>query len=1253
MIDFKIKKGLSTDLYVEPGVVNPRLIIEAGCWYLCTDTAELFLGVYAKDENGQDFLTLKQINGTHEGGSAEVDLTGYAKLTDIPDVSEFIKEIPAEYVTEAELEAKGYLTEHQDISGKADKEHTHSEYALKTDIPDVSNFITSIPTEYLTETELSARGYLTHKDLEGLAQNKDVLDLTAEVATVGAKVAVLENNADNYLTAVPAEYITESELNARGYLQHQALAGYATESFVDAKIEAIPQPDLSEYAKKADIPSVNGLATEEFVISEIAKAELSGGEVSEEELNQLLVNYYTKTESYSKSEVDAKIGSIQIPSIEGLATESYVDEAINNIDFPETDLTGYAKLTDIPDVSEFIKDIPAEYVTEEELTAKGYLTDHQDLSHLAEKDHVHEGYAAKEHTHDQYLTEQDISGKADKEHSHSYNDLTDKPVIPSLDDYAKKDELFSKDYNELTNKPELFSGSYNDLSDKPELFSGDYNSLTNKPEIPNIEGLATEAFVTEEIKKIEIPEAYDDSEIRELINSKATSDHSHDEYALTEHTHDEYLTEHQSLAEYAKKSELFSKDYNDLTNKPTIPSLEGYATKTFVDENYYDKAEVGPFITKVEALETFKTDVTTNYATKQYVIDAIDTHEGIAKKAEVEEVKTKLDTEILPIVPTVQELVETAATQEWVAHQKYLQNKYEVLPVEGMFVLYGDNEVRINTQRVVPALQNVGEGGSPNMYYVTFRAYAPEGATQVIEGQSDKLDTEFSQLATDANGRKYTTIWAAIANTADGGNTWTKWGDSSTVDKYLGFYYNFHWYNEDTLISTDKVRVILTNDSCHNDLVPDAVARRIDEKVAAVEVPSIVGLATEEFVNRKIAEAELADKEADLEAYYTKSEVDALIPEVPTKVSELENDASYITSADIPEAEIYKVDFNAPDYAKAVEAYNNGKVLVLINAAPDINSYAVMNYVSEKYITFTKFLTSRSEAYGSFNTYYLSPANTWEISKEVRLNKVEANVDGEVNGELTNIRIGKEVYSLPSIAGLATEDFVQQELAKIEHPTVDLSGLVTLESFNSALAEKADKVPFTTDKFVTRSVGGFVEGESIKGLTIAELFAKLLGLSDDKPGENPEEPDAPGEGATPEEIADYLIATETPIYSQDDQGVLVASDFGNTTWTEEEAAVQMNGVSTFYQIVDDTGSVIESGYQEATTYNETDWLTVALPNTVTSFSIKKYDGLSNGWFPVNFEMEKAVNQTIEGYTIWTVPEEYEIMAGSTLRFVIE
>lgn len=56
--------------------------------------------------------------------------------------------------------------------------------------------------------------------------------------------------------------------------------------------------------------------------------------------------------------------------------------------------------------------------------------------------------------------------------------------------------------------------------------------------------------------------------------------------------------------------------------------------------------------------------------------------------------------------------------------------------------------------------------------------------------------------------------------------------------------------------------------------------------------PDFTGYATEDFVTQKIAEAELADKEVDLSDYALKSE----LPVIPTKVSEFENDAGYLTS---------------------------------------------------------------------------------------------------------------------------------------------------------------------------------------------------------------------------------------------------------------------------------------------------------------------------------------------------------------------
>ena len=96
----------------------------------------------------------------------EVDLTGYAKITDIPDVSGFAtkddvssveSKIPSleGYATEQWVEAKGYLTEHQSLENYALK----SEIPTKTsDLTNDSGYLTAHPSlaAYSTTTEVQS-----------------------------------------------------------------------------------------------------------------------------------------------------------------------------------------------------------------------------------------------------------------------------------------------------------------------------------------------------------------------------------------------------------------------------------------------------------------------------------------------------------------------------------------------------------------------------------------------------------------------------------------------------------------------------------------------------------------------------------------------------------------------------------------------------------------------------------------------------------------------------------------------------------------------------------------------------------------------------------------------------------------------------------------------------------------------------------------------------------------------------------------
>ena len=160
-----------------------------------------------------------------------------------------------------------------------------------------------------------------------------------------------------------------------------------------------------------------------------------------------------------------------------------------------------------------------------------------------------------------------------KELQVSFNDLLDKPEIPSIEGLASEEyvqqQIAAIEFPEGYDDTEL-RGMVEGKADKSELFSGDYNDLENKPEIPSIDHLATEEFVEGKISEIVIPEV-------PSIDHLATKEEVEQAIAGIEHPEPD-------LSGLATKEELFSKDYNDLTNKPEIPSIEGLATEEYVQQ---------------------------------------------------------------------------------------------------------------------------------------------------------------------------------------------------------------------------------------------------------------------------------------------------------------------------------------------------------------------------------------------------------------------------------------------------------------------------------------------------------------------------------------------------------------------------------------------------------------------------------------------------------------------------------------------
>ena len=154
--------------------------------------------------------------------------------------------------------------------------------------------------------------------------------------------------------------------------------------------------------------------------------------------------------------------------------------------------------------------------------------------------------------------------------------------------------------------------------------------------------------------------------------------------------------------------------------------------------------------------------------------------------------------------------------------------KYEIVskPV-GTLVNYSEKEIRVmcpvDTKWVK---QSVGSTGNANMYYMGFRAYAPEGAVSFKEGDQgvikDEMFTFDNEFAgTDEFGRNYSICWLALASYDEASDTWTYFGKNSTASKYIGWTYVVEWYDVNGIvIASDCIRINLSNEGCHSSVEP-------------------------------------------------------------------------------------------------------------------------------------------------------------------------------------------------------------------------------------------------------------------------------------------------------------------------------------------------------------------------------------------------------------------------------------------------
>ena len=278
-------------------------------------------------------VTVPSIEGLAKTTEVEAKLADYAKKTELP----FIEGLAKTTEVDTKLAAKADVSAIPDVSGlatKAEVAAVDAKFATKADasaIPSIEGLAktTDIEAAYAKKTELP--------DVSGLATKAEVTAVGDRVTTLEGKHFLTSDDEENIKTALKAELVTEETLTQNINQLSTVVDGKITE----AKGEV--EGKLADYAKKTELPSVEGLAKASEVESTYAKKtelpDVSG--------------------LATKAEVTAAVAGVQVPSIEGLAKTTEVD----------TKLADYAKKTELPSVEGLAKttDVETTYAKKTEL----------------------------------------------------------------------------------------------------------------------------------------------------------------------------------------------------------------------------------------------------------------------------------------------------------------------------------------------------------------------------------------------------------------------------------------------------------------------------------------------------------------------------------------------------------------------------------------------------------------------------------------------------------------------------------------------------------------------------------------------------------------------------------------------------------------------------------------------------------------------------------------------------------------------
>nr|DAT83267.1 MAG TPA: hypothetical protein [Caudoviricetes sp.] len=466
-------------------------------------------------------------------------------LTEVKAEELFVKKTDAVDNTNFELVKNRVLA----LELKTDKDTVYDDSEVKERLTTLENKAPVDLSNYATKQELAnvsgsqplADNLVTKEELENRHYISDVSNLATKDE--------LNEVRNSQPTVDTSHLVTRDELEGKGYLtEHQDLTPYALKSEIPQPYNDTPLNEritaLENKPTTGGSVDTSNLATKEELAKAVTKEELETKHyVTEEELNnkayltthQSLDNVVTKEELATKGYISDVSNLV---TKEELESKNYLTTPYNDTPLKErvevlenkVDKDTIYNDTELRNRVEVLENKPnvdlSSYVTNDQLENKGFIKQHQELTHLATTSDL-------EVLRNIAASKADLSKKVDTTDFNTFKDnvvtkteLAEKGYLTThqdLSEYALKSELYndsnlqfrfnSLDYD-VRNSVDSLKKSVGDFEYKLRDYDDKISNLDS-----TISYSATKNELYDYVKRTELPAPYDDTELRNSLHS--------------------------------------------------------------------------------------------------------------------------------------------------------------------------------------------------------------------------------------------------------------------------------------------------------------------------------------------------------------------------------------------------------------------------------------------------------------------------------------------------------------------------------------------------------------------------------------------------------------------------------------------------------------------------------------------------------------------------------------------------------------